>query len=168
MKPDAGSLKRPCCRGGSGHRCARAATRRAVVTQAGFALLEVLISVALLATGAMAVLAVNSTLISTATVSHQRAQASLLAQELVVMAATNAAQAGCYATTGNTTCTSTAAQAQLQDWQDRVQSSLPGVLPSGGIDVELGADRTFIVTVQWRSARSTETRNLRLATHLGG
>ena len=155
--------------GWSRGQCTRlGASRSVVLASAGFALLEVLISVGLLATGALAVLAVNSALIATATVSHQRAQASLLAQELVVMVTTDATQAGCYATIGNTTCPSTAARARLQDWQDRVQSSLPGVLADGGISAEFGADRSFVVTVQWRSARSTETRNLRLATHLGG
>jgi Tfp pilus assembly protein PilV len=134
--------------------------------QAGLALLEVLISVTLLAIGALAVLVVNGSLIAASTVGHQRAEAALLAQELIVMATTDPTQAGCYATVGQTACASSLARQGLENWQARVRARIPGVLAEG-VSSEYAADQTFTVTVQWRSARSDQTRNLRLATHLG-
>lgn len=140
---------------------------RSLRPQAGMALLEVLVAVGLLAIGALAVLVVNGSLIAASTVGHQRAEAALLAQELIVMATTDPANAGCYANRGNTSCPSGVARSRLQDWQARVTDRIPGLLTDGAV-AEYSADQTFVVTVQWRSARSAETRNLRLATHLGG
>lgn len=132
----------------------------------GSALLEVLISVGLLAVGAMAVLLVNSTLIASSTVGYQRAEAALLAQELVVMASTDPGNAGCYATSGSTACSSEVASQRREEWQARVANRLPGLL-SDGVVAQYDSDQTFMVTLQWRSARASEIRNLRLATHLG-
>jgi type IV pilus assembly protein PilV len=134
--------------------------------QSGMALLEVLVAVTLLAVGALGVLVVNGTLIAASTVGHQRAEAALLAQELIVMVTTDPAQAGCYATSGNTVCASSLARARRDDWQARVRARIPGALAEG-VSADYAADQSFTVTLQWRSARSDQTRNLRLATHLG-
>ncbi len=134
--------------------------------QSGMALLEVLVSDSLLAVGALAVLVVNGALIAASTVGHQRAEAALLAQELIVMVTTDPAQAGCYATLGNTSCSSSLARQGREDWLTRVRARVPGVIAEG-VSADYAADQTFTVTVQWRSARSDQTRNLRLATHLG-
>lgn len=131
----------------------------------GFALIEALVSIVVLAVGVVGLLITSGFLVTATTVSNQRLSAALLADELIAMAQADPANAGCYATSGVTTCASASAAQFRNAWVQRVQNELPGAvtLPPA---VQWGVDRTFTVTVQWRQPDSGLTRNHRVATHI--
>ena len=137
------------------------------IKESGFALIEALISMVVLAVGVVGLLFMNGFLMSSATVSNQRLAASLLADELITMAQTDPSNAGCYATSGVTTCASPSAGQFRVDWSSRVQARLPGAAALPPV-VDMDADRTFTVTVQWRQKDGSVTRNHRVATQIGG
>jgi len=148
------------------HRMRRTGSRSGARSAGGFALIETLVSSAVLGMGVIGLLFVNGFLIASATVGNQRLAASLLADELITMAQTDPANAGCFANTVTTTCTSPAAGQFLTDWSARVTASLPGASSLPPV-VEMRVDRTFTVTLQWRQKDSGLTRNHRVATQIG-
>ncbi len=135
--------------------------------QQGFALVEALISVVVLAVGVMGLLFFQGFLISSATVGNQRVEASLLAEELVSMASADPINAGCYANSGVTTCASAGARDYLSAWELRAKARLPGAaaLPPTAV---LANDRTYTVTLQWMQKDGGTIRNHRVATQIGG
>jgi type IV pilus assembly protein PilV len=135
--------------------------------QQGFALVEALISVVVLAIGVMGLLYFQGFLISSATVGNQRVEASLLAEELVSMASADPINAGCYANSGVTTCASAGARDYLTAWVLRATARLPGAdtLPPTAV---LANDRTYTVTLQWKQKDGGTIRNHRVATQIGG
>ena len=154
-------------RRGPSHRPARLAgsTRPGRANQSGLALIESLVGVLVLAVGVLGALYFQGFMVAAATGSTQRIEASLLAEELVAMALSDAANAGCYALSGTTTCASPSASAYLSTWQARVMSSLPGA-DSLAPSVQFAADRTFTVTLQWRQKETGTVRNHTLATQI--
>jgi len=147
-------------------RVRKSGVARCAKDQGGFALIEALISIVVLSVGVVGLLFMNGFLISSATVSNQRLSASLLADELITMAQTDPTNAGCYATTGVTTCASVTAGQFRTDWVNRVKARLPGASSLPPV-VDMAADRTFTVTLQWRQKDDGLTRNHRIATQIG-
>jgi type IV pilus assembly protein PilV len=140
-------------------------TRPRRVDQSGLALVESLVGLLVLAVGVLGALYFQGFMVAAATGSTQRIEASLLAEELVAMAHSDAANAGCYALTSTAPCASPSASAYLSTWRARVMSSLPGA-DSLEPTVQFSADRTFTVTLQWRQKETGTVRNHTLATQI--
>lgn len=132
----------------------------------GVALIEALVAVTVLAIGVLGTLYFQGFVMSSATVSSQRLEASLLADELIAMAHSDTANAGCYANTGVTACGSATAAAYMADWTARTLARLPGAASHLPV-VNYAADRTFTVTLQWVQKDGAVVRNHTMATQIG-
>lgn len=133
--------------------------------QSGVALIEALISFLILAIGILGVLYFQAFLISSMTVNGQRAEATILADELISMAQTDPANAGCLANAGNLACGSANAAAFFQQWLARAAQRLPGAAQLAPI-VTHDADRTFTVALRWRQKDGGIERNHLVRTQL--
>lgn len=132
----------------------------------GVALIEALIALTVLAVGVLGTLYFQGFVMSSATVSSQRLEAALLADELIAMAHSDTANAGCYANAGVTACGSAAAAAYMADWTARALARLPGAASHLPV-VNFAADRTFTVTLQWVQKDGAVVRNHTMATQIG-
>jgi type IV pilus assembly protein PilV len=118
--------------------------------QNGSAMIEGLTAITVFSLGILGVVGLQASVLENNAQSQFRAEASYLAQEIIGIATADAANATCY--TVNPTagaCTNAAAAAAVEDWQARVLEALPGSdeeLPR----VQLDADGTFSVTLQWK------------------
>lgn len=135
--------------------------------QRGVALIEALIGVAVLAIGVLGSLYFQGFMVSSNTVSGQRMEAAMLAQELIAMASSDADNVGCYATVGGGACGSPQATTYLLDWLARASARLPGAAANPP-SVELLADGTYTVTLRWKQKDGGTIRNHRVATQIGG
>lgn len=133
--------------------------------QHGYALLEGLVSLALLSFGVLGVIGLQASMLAHNTHSQMRIQASLLANELVGMATADAANAGCYVVNGDTApaCSSTKAARLAQEWEQRVRSVLPGNEPP---TAALDAGGNFTVTLLWKRQQEAATHNYVVVTRI--
>lgn len=121
----------------------------------GVALLEVLISVVLLAVGVLGLIAVQSRAIGASVDAEDRNRAALLANDA--------------ASRMWLTRSATLSQADLADWQARVASPTDGGLPAGvgTITPVAGLPGSADVTIVWRSpARASGDADSRLTTRI--
>jgi type IV pilus assembly protein PilV len=117
--------------------------------QRGSAMIEGLTAITIFSLGILGVVGLQASVLENNAQSQFRAEASYLAQEIIGIAAADAANATCYTVPAAGACTNPAAEAFVVDWQARVQDTLPGSdeeLPA----VTLDADGTFTVTLQWK------------------
>lgn len=123
--------------------------------QQGFSLIEVLVTVLILAIGLLGLAGLQSTALRTNHSALIRSQATMLAYDIVERMRSNrtAALNGAYnlALGGTPTGSSIAAQ-DLTAWR----SNLTAVLPSGTGAVAMAAGGRFTITVQWEDLRGEE------------
>lgn len=119
--------------------------------QKGSSLIEVLISMVILAIGILGLLALQTTALKTNQLAVTRTLASGLAVEITELMRANktAAENGNYNLSLNTTVSSAAtiAQADLQSWQSHLTQ-----LPSGKGSISKD-NNIFTITVQWDESR---------------
>lgn len=135
--------------------------------QRGVALIEALIGLMVLAVGVLGSLYFQGFMVSSNTVSLQRMEAAMLAQELIAMASSDPANVDCYATGGGGGCASGQASAYFADWLGRVATQLPGAAANPPTAV-LQAGGVYTVTLFWIQKDGGITRNHRVATQIGG
>lgn len=142
----------------------------------GFTLIEVLITLFILAIGVLGVVALQTSTFRQLQVSHNAGIASMLASEIAdrMMANSTQALAGAYDHTASDgeppscdTATCTDAQLAIYDvsiWQTRITGNIasgtrtPGSLPSGsGSVAQIGTTNEFSVTVRWDDDLSGST-----------
>lgn len=118
--------------------------------QRGSAMIEGLTAITIFSLGILGVVGLQASVLENNAQSQFRAEASYLAQEIIGVARADAANATCYTVNPAAgACTNPAAQIAVEEWQARVQDTLPGSeeeLPT----VTLDADGTFTVTLQWK------------------
>jgi type IV pilus assembly protein PilV len=118
--------------------------------QTGSAMIEGLTAITIFSLGILGVVGLQASVLENNAQSQFRAEASYLAQEIIGIATADAANATCYTVNPAAgACTNPAAEAFVQEWQTRVQETLPGSdeqVPT----VTLGADGTFSVRLQWK------------------
>jgi len=129
--------------------------------QSGFTLLEVLVAVLVLAIGLLGLAGLMTASVRNNQSAYQRTQATWLAYDVVDRMRVNraAALAGGYNTAIGTpaTCAANPALAgamsaqDLTDWKNQVACALP----AGDGSVDVRANRTVRVTVQWNDSRGT-------------
>ncbi len=148
-------------------RPARRAAGAVPAAQRGVALIEALIGLMVLAIGVLGSLYFQGFMVSSNTVSTQRMEAAMLAQELIAMASSDVDNVGCYATAGGGGCGSAQAGTYLADWLARATARLPGASANPPTAV-LQADGVYTVTLFWIQKDGGTTRNHRVATQIGG
>lgn len=118
----------------------------------GFTLIEVLVTVLILAIGLLGLAGLQSTALKNNHSAYLRSQATVLAYDIAdrMRANRNAARDGDYTVNfGGTLNGSTMAATDVRDWK----ANLAAVLPSGDGQVERLATSRFIITVQWDDSR---------------
>lgn len=133
--------------------------------QTGFTLLEILITVVILAIGLLGLAGLQATALAYNSTAYQRSQATNLAYDIIDRARVNAtaARAGAYdvdfgfANQG----TSDLAKRDLSEWRQ----SLINTLPAGTGSVQWdSANSVFRVIVQWDDSRGQEANPLAFQT----
>lgn len=136
------------------HRCT-AFTRASIRRQSGFTLIEVLVTVLILAIGLLGLAGLQTTSLRNNHSAYLRSQATVLAYDVAdrMRANRNAALDGDYETgIGATPTGSSMSALDLIAWKN----NLAAILPSGDGAVELDAGGQFTITVQWDDSRGEE------------
>jgi type IV pilus assembly protein PilV len=127
--------------------------------QGGFSLLEVLIAIVIMSFGLLGLVGLQMTAMKNNSSAHYRAQATLLAYDIVDRMRANrevALAEGYDLSLSDTTpgTTTTVVDADKAAWLNALAARLPS--GDGSIDMT-AATSTVIVTVQWDDARGTNT-----------
>lgn len=131
--------------------------------QSGFTLLEVLITMVVMALGLLGYAGLQMASLKNSASAYQRSQATILAYDMIDRMRANKAQAvgGAYSIVmGASPGGSGVAGADLIDWKTLVQNALPG----GDAQITVDAAGNVLITIQWadkrdRSASANSTFN---------
>ena len=142
--------------------------------QRGFALMETMIGVLLIAIGILAVLALQGTSIAQSRDAKYRSEASFAAMELLATISANADRSTAVATS-TTVClfrlnsananspgcaVPGARPPQLASWLTRMTNMLPNAPAAAQtIDVDAAAGNRVTITMSWQSPQDTSRRN---------
>ncbi len=126
----------------------------------GLGLIDALIALAILAFGLLGMTRMQTGLVRQTTESQMRLTAAQLGDELLSTVLVDVGNAGCYTLPDAEDCTSLAARARAEDWEDRVGAALPGEV---GVTAAVD-DGRFTVTLTWTARDSGETRTLEAST----
>ena len=118
-------------------------TQPAIPAQAGVALIEVMVSILMLALGVLAIVGLQATMNANATDAKYRAEASFLADEVVGQMWVDQSNLGKYAIASGS-CTNT--HAGCTNWLNKVSARLPG----GDATVVVNGFEVTI-TVTWKT-----------------
>lgn len=125
--------------------------------QTGFTLLEVLITVVILAIGLLGLAGLQATALAYNSTAYQRSQATNLAYDIIDRARANAAAARAGAYNVNfgfsNQGTGTLAQRDLSEWRQSLINNLPA--GTGSVQWD-NANNIFRVIVQWDDSRGQE------------
>ena len=129
--------------------------------EAGFSLIEAMVSLLLFSFALIGTAGLQGTLIGYSQNAEYRAEAAFYAEQLVGLATVDPANASCYALGS---CSSTDANAAALDWKDQVQDRLPGASghqPTVTYDATTG---DFTVSVFWQRPGDDTLRNYTIVT----
>ncbi|UUX96545.1 prepilin-type N-terminal cleavage/methylation domain-containing protein [Aquabacterium sp. J223] len=122
------------------HGVLRRAPRRAVSAGRGFALIEVLVGLLILAVGVLGLVGTQASMVQAQGAAKYRGDAAYLAAELVGLMWSDLGNLSQYAGDGATPCTAT----RCLDWARKVASTLP----QGQAEVTVNSG-TVVITIRW-------------------
>jgi type IV pilus assembly protein PilV len=130
------------------------------VRQRGLGLIDVLISMAVLAFGLLALVGMQSRLVAQSTEAEARLTGTQLTEELMSLVLVDAGNAGCYTLPTAGTCTSAAARALATSWETKTKAKLPG----NSVVTAALVGNLMTVTVNWTGKASTDTHTFQATT----
>ncbi len=125
-------------------------------SQSGFSLIEVLVTMVVIALGLLGFAGLQVHSLKSNRISMQRSQATILASDILDRMRANRANAASYALALNANASGTTVVAQdLIAWEANLASSLP----SGNGAVDVANNPTVNIQVQWTENGTTHTWN---------
>jgi Tfp pilus assembly protein PilV len=122
----------------------------------GFGLFDAVVALSLLAFGLLALVRFQTKLSAQANESSQRANAAVLAEELLSSMLVDIGNANCYTLPAVTPCANPEARAATDAWQVRALARLPHA--SGVTSVVDAATSRITVTLNWYHQDASEAR----------
>jgi type IV pilus assembly protein PilV len=136
-------------------------------SQRGSSLIEGLAAIVIFAFGMLGLVGLKTQLMQQSTNAQLRAQASFLAEELIGLATSDAANVACYQMTadGPSSCDSAVAQTAVADWRTRTLAALPGASTTPPT-VTYANDGALTVTILWQRPTESMQHNYISTTNL--
>ncbi len=131
-----------------------------VAHQHGLGLIDVLVSMAVLAFGLLALVGMQSRLVAQSTEAESRLTGTQVSEELLSLVLVDPANAACYTLPAAGTCNSAAARALTTAWETKAKAKLQG----NSVVTSTLAGNLITVTVNWTGKASTDTHNFVVTT----